>query len=130
MTRGRLLLALVFVPALASAQVPNPTSVAWDHTDFASASRYDGGYFALLVKADNTCDLLSTPAVSPTTTDNLGKPATTTGVGLSATLVARPIGCYVMKVRVLDASGLYSEWSLPSDPFVRRPATPGKPVAK
>ena len=130
MTRVLRLLALVFVPALASAQVPNPTSVAWDHTDFASASRYDGGYFALLVKADNTCDLLAIPAVVPTAIDNLGKPTTTTGLGMSTALVSKPIGCYVLKVRVLDASGLYSEWSLPSDPFVRRPATPGKPVAK
>jgi hypothetical protein len=120
--------ALVALPA--AAQTQNPSSVTFDHADFATAAHYDGGYFQLLVKVDNTCDLLSAPAVAPMATDNLGKPATTTGVSMSATLSAKPIGCYVMKVRVLDASGLYSDWSLPSDPFVRKPATPGKPVAK
>jgi hypothetical protein len=131
----RTVIALVFVFAAlvalpVGAQTQNPSSVTFDHVDFATAAHYDGGYFQLLVKSDNTCDLLSAPAVSPMATDNLGKPSTTTGVGLSATLTAKPIGCYVMKVWVLDASGLYSDWSLPSDPFVRKPATPGKPVAK
>jgi hypothetical protein len=123
-----LVLALVALPA--AAQVPNPTSVTFDHADYATASRYDGGYFQLLVKADGACDLLSAPATSPTATDNLGKPVTTTGVGMSAALTARPIGCYVYRVRVLDVSGLYSDWSLPSDPFVKRPATVGKPAVK
>lgn len=130
---------LLFVVALAiglclgtvaNAQIPNPTSVVWDHADFLTATRYDGGYFALPVKADNTCDLAATPGTAPTQTDNLGKPATTTGISMSANLVARPIGCYVYKVKALDASGLFSDWSLASDPFVRRPSTPGKPAPK
>ena len=123
-----LLLSLLALPV--GAQTQNPSAVTFDHTDYATAAHYDGGYFALLVKADNTCDLLSTPAVVPMATDNLGKPATTTGLAMSATLTAKPIGCYVLKVRVLDASGLYSDWSFPSDPFVRKPASPSKPVAK
>lgn len=121
---------VVLAPWPALAQIQNPSAVLWDHADFASASRYDGGYFALLVKADNTCDLVSPAATTPTKVDNLGKPATTTGVGMAGTLQARPIGCYVYKVRALDASGLYSDWSSPSDPFERTPATPGKPVVK
>lgn len=123
-------LLLALGAGMASAQVVNPTSVVWDHTDFATATRYDGGYFALPVKPDNTCDLTAVPGTSPTQTDNLGKPATTTGLGMSAGLVARPIGCYVYKVKALDASGLFSDWSLASDPFVKRPATPGKPAVK
>jgi hypothetical protein len=134
MKRPLTLLAFTVLSCLfalsASAQTSNPSAVTFDHVDFATAAHYDGGYFALLVKADNTCDLLSTPAVAPMATDNLGKPATTTGLGMSAPLVAKPIGCYVYKVRALDASGLYSDWSLPSDPLVKRPATVGKPVVK
>ena len=113
-----------------SAQTMNPTTVVFYHVDFGSATRYDGGYFALPVTAANLCDLVATPAANPVMTDNLGKPATTTGVAMSAPLVARPIGCYVYKVRALDASGLYSDWSTPSDPFERKPATPGKPAVK
>ena len=131
--RKAILLAACVLMALASpamAQIPNPTTVVFDHVDFATAAHYDGGYFLLPVKADNTCDLLAVPAASPVMTDNLGKPTTTTGVGQTAALVARPIGCYVYKVRALDLSGLYSDWSAASDPFVRRPATVGKPVVR
>lgn len=128
----RLMLALLFVLLAlpAAAQIQNPTTVTFDHTDFASASRYDGGYFALLVLPSNACDLASTPAVAPTKTDNLGKPATTTGVGMSTALVSRPIGCYVYRVRALDVSGLYSDWSPASDPFVKTPSAVTKPALK
>lgn len=126
------LLLMLCVPRITSAQTPilNPTAVIFDHSDFASTSRYDGGYFALLVKADNTCDWTAMPAALPAAVDNLGKPTTTTGVAMSAALVAKPIGCYVYKVRALDASGLYSDWSPPSGPFWKKPATPGQPVVK
>lgn len=118
-----ILAAILLLAAPAAAQiVTNPTTVQWDHVDFATASRYDGGYFALPVKADNTCDTAAAPAAAPVQVDNLGKPATTTGVAMSTALVARPIGCYVYKVRALDASGLFSEWSPASNPFVRAPA--------
>lgn len=137
--RGRLTLwlalalmaaGLLLLSGAAGAQTVNPSAVTFDHVDYATAAHYDAGYFALLVKADGTCDLLSTPGASPTVTDNLGKPVTSTGVGMSAPLTARPIGCYVLKVRVLDVSGLYSDWSASSDPFWRKPAVPSKPVAK
>lgn len=126
------LLTLVFVlfAGIASAQVVNPNSVVWDHTDYATASRYDGGYFAIPIKADGTCDLVGIPATSPAMTDNLGKPNTTTGISMSSSLVAKPIGCYVYKVRAFDASGLYSDWSAASGPFVRKPSIPTNPVVK
>lgn len=128
---GLLVLALVLVAWPTEAQViTNPTSVTWDHSDFATATRYDLGYFLLPVKADNTCDTAATPAATPVVTDNLGKPATTTGIGMTAPLGAKPIGCYVARMRVLDASGLFSDWSLVSNPFLRRPATPGLPAIK
>ena len=127
-----LLAACVLALALpAAAQVvTNPTTVVFDHVDHVTATAYFGGYFALPVLANNTCDVAASPAASPAMTDSLGKPATTTGVGLTAPLSARPIGCYVYKVRALDASGLFSDWSTSSDPFVKRPATPGKPVIR
>jgi hypothetical protein len=123
-------LLLAFAAPANCQLVTNPTSVQFDHTDFATATRYDGGYFLLPVKADNTCDMVATPGVSPVQTDNLGKPATTTGVGMQGSLVAKPIGCYVYKVRALDASGLYSEWSSASNPFLKRPATPAALAVK
>jgi hypothetical protein len=95
-----------------------------------TATRYDLGYFLLLVKPDNTCDVVSAPGTTPTVIDNVGKPATTTGLGMTAPLVAKPIGCYVARVRALDASGLYSDWSVVSNPFLKRPATPVLPAVK
>jgi hypothetical protein len=132
MKRVVMVVALVLVAGTAAAQtlLENPRDVTFDHADYMTAGHYDGGYFALLVKADNTCDLTTPAASTPTAIDNLGKPTTTTGLAMGASLVARPIGCYVYKVRVLDISGLYSAWSLPSAPFVRRPAPPGIPAVK
>lgn len=127
----KLVALFILYPSIAFAQlITNPTTVTFDHVDFLSASRYDLGYFTLIVKSDNTCDTVSAPALNPSVVDNLGKPATTTGVGITAALVARPIGCYVAKVRALDLSGLFSEWSDISNPFVKRPATPGNLAAK
>lgn len=130
MVAALLVLACVAVVGPASAQTSNPTLVTWDHADYASAQRYEGGYFALTVRPDNTCDLVGAPATAPTAVDSWARPTTTTGVGMSATLSARPIGCYVLRVRALDTSGLYSDWSEPSDPFVRRPATPARPILR
>jgi hypothetical protein len=122
----------LFIGAVAAeAQViSNPTAVTFDHVDFSTADHYEGGYFALLVKADNTCDTVSAPAATASRTDNLGKPATTTGLGMTTNLVAKPIGCYVYKVRALDVSQLWSAWSGASGPFVRNPATPGNLAVK
>lgn len=128
-TLGLFVLGLLLAVS-ASAQVTNPSAVVFDHTDFATATSYEGGYFAMTVKADRTCDAAATPAVSPTQTDVWAKPATTTGIAMSATLVARPIGCWIMRVRAIDASGLASDWSLPSDLFLRKSAAPGKPTHK
>ena len=121
---------LMLVASIAPAQIVNPSSVTFDHPDFATASTYFGAYFALPVKADNTCDLAAPPAATATQTDQWAKPTTGTGVGIALPLLAKPIGCYVMKVRGLDTSGLYSPWSDPSDPFRKDPAKPGKPAPK
>jgi hypothetical protein len=121
----------LFIGAVAAnAQTVNPQAATWDHTDFATATRYDLGYFALPVLPNNTCDLAATPGASPTVTDNLGKPPTTTGFGMTANLVAKPVGCYVAKLRALDASGLFSDWSLASNSFLKRPATPASLAVK
>lgn len=135
MTRIRIVAVLVFAllgfasSALAQAPVEKPTTAVWDHTDFATTQKYELGYFAYLVAAGN-CDFASTPGASPTQTDDLGKPSTATGVGITAPLGAKPKGCYGAKVRALDASGLWSEWSELSNPFFRRPGPPGKPAVK
>jgi len=122
------LLVLCAVPA--TAQIVNPTTVTWDHPDYASAVSYDLAYFALPVKADHTCDWAGVPAPSPQITNTIPKPATTTGVGMSATLVSKPVGCYVAKMRALDVSGLFSTWSDSTDPFAHLPAATSKPVVK
>lgn len=123
-----LLSLLVALPV--GAQTQNPTTVVFDHSDYASAASYQGGYFALIVLPAGTCDLASTPAVAPTKTDDLGKPQSSNGVGMSAPLVSRPIGCFVYRVRAVDVSGLISEWSLPSGPFSKLPATPSAVAVK
>jgi hypothetical protein len=129
--RRLLFVLLVLLLALpASAQTVNPSTVVFDHVDYLTAAHYDGGYFLLPVLPSGLCDLLAVPAVAPAMTDNLGKPSTTTGVAMTTALVARPIGCYVYKVRALDVSGLYSDWSAASDPFMRKPAAVSKPVVK
>ncbi len=132
--KGRLLVIAVLLAAAcahpAVAQSMDPSSVTFDHDDVATAQRYEGGYFALPVKADRTCDLESAPAATPTAVDRWAKPANATTTGIAVPLLAKPIGCYVLRVLAVDVSGLASDWSLPSAPFARRPATPSKPVAK
>ena len=126
------IVALVLLAPAAQAQTPvvNPTAVTWDHTGWETAVSYDLAYFALPVKADHTCDWTAQPAASAQVANTIPKPATTTGVGMSALLVSRPVGCFVVKMRALDGSGLVSEWSAATDPFAHLPATPGRPVLK
>lgn len=113
--RTAILAACVFVlmVGFASAQtiVNPPASVQFDHAGFATAVSYDVGYFFIPVTANHTCNLTGTPEATPRFTDNVAKPTTTTGVAMLAALTTRPIGCYVLKVRAQDASGLTSPWS-------------------
>lgn len=115
--------------AFAQTPVNNPQAAMWDHVDFSTAQKYELGYF-LFPTLNGDCNFNGTPGAAPVQSDDLGKPPTTTGVGITAQLIARPKGCYKAKVRALDVSGLYSEWSEFSDPFLRRPVGPGKPVVK
>jgi hypothetical protein len=124
--RQILLAALLVVSgaALAQAQTPviNPTYVQFDHVDWATAASYELSYFALPVKADHSCDWTGTPAAGATSTTVIPKPATTNGIAMSATLTAKPVGCFVAKMRALDTGGLYSIWADAADPFSWTPA--------
>ena len=124
------LLGLIAGAASAQTVIVKPSGVTFDHPDgFASAQKYELGYFLYPVSGGD-CNFAGTPGAAPVQTDDLGKPTTTTGIGMAASLVAKPKGCYKAKVRVLDTSGLYSEWSTDSDPFKFPPAAPGKPAVK
>lgn len=116
----------------ASAQtvVYDPSTVVWDHADFATATRYVLGFFALPVLPSGACDAMAIPAASPATTRDIAKPVTTTGIGMSASLPSYPVGCYVAKMQAVDVSGLVSAWSDLSDPFGRRPAATSRPVIR
>lgn len=121
--RGRMVALVVAVFAVmflcvaappASAQIiQNPNIVMFDHADFATAASYQIAYHFLAV-TNNTCGALSTASATAAYTDTVAKPTTTTGVGMTVNLVTKPIGCYVVKVRALDASGLYAPWSVAS----------------
>ena len=131
-----ILVALVFAlmgfasTALAQTVIVKPSGVSFDHPDgFSSAQKYELGYFLYPV-ANGDCNFAGVPGAAPVQTDDLGKPTTTTGIGMTAPLSAKPKGCYKAKVRVLDISGLYSDWSVESDPFKFPPASPGKPAVK
>lgn len=108
------LVALVALPAAAQAIVPNPATVEFNHDGYATAQSYQVAYHFLAVTAQGTCGALTTASPTAAYTDTVPKPTTTTGTDMTANLVTRPIGCYVLKVRVLDASGLYSVWSVAS----------------
>ncbi len=105
---------VIFMAAFTSAQVVNPpTAVQFDHPDFASAVSYQIGYYMLTVTA-GVCNGVSTASATALYTDTVPTPVTTTGIGMLANLTAKPVGCYVLKVRALDTSGLYSPWSVAS----------------
>jgi hypothetical protein len=128
-----LALALALLaPMSAQAQtvIYNPSTVTWDHADFATAQKYTIGFFLLPVLPDGSCNAAGTPGSSPVTTRDVAKPATTTGIGMSASLPSYPVGCYVLKMLAVDVSGLASDWSPTTDPFGRRPAAVSKPVIK
>jgi hypothetical protein len=120
------LFVLMLVPAAATAQgyVEGPTKVVFDHPDHAATASYELGYFALPI-VNGACNQTGTPAEQATQVAPFAKPATTTGVGMEAALGAKPIGCYVAKLRALNAEGWASDWSPVSNPFGLRAAAPG-----
>jgi len=127
-----LALALCAVPVAAQAVVEHPTTLVWNHelASYASTSKYVMGYFMLPVKADNTCDTAATVPASPVQSTDILKPASTTGIDITTTIPSHPIGCYVAKLKALDVSGLFSDWSNATGPFVNRPASPTGVVAR
>lgn len=96
----------------------NPTVVSWSHADYATAAWYEGGYFAVPLKADGTCDPNGTPTGEPMFVIDLGNPLT--GISGSTLLRARPLGCYAYRVRPCDRTGLWGPWSKPSNVFVNQ----------
>jgi hypothetical protein len=122
---------MILSPVLVHGQTPveKPTRAEWDYPAFASAQKYELGYFAFPTTGGN-CDFTATPGSSPTQTDDLGKPPTTTGVAITALLIAKPIGCYGAKLRVLDTSGLWTNWSPMSNDFFTRPPAPSVLVVR
>lgn len=121
------LLVLVLVPVTAAAQtgyVEAPTKVIFDHPDHSATDSYELGFYALPI-VNGACDQGGAPADAATQVAPFAKPATTTGVGMEAALGAKPIGCYVAKLRALNAEGWASDWSPVSNPFGLRAAAPG-----
>jgi hypothetical protein len=125
-----LALTLFALPACGQTFLNKTAGVVWDHTDFATALNYEVGYFLQTVKPDRTCDTLAAPAASPALTVTVPKPATTTGVGMTGSLTSNPAGCFVVRMRAIDVSGLASDWSEQTDPLARKPLVPSKPVIK
>lgn len=96
----------------------NPTVVSFTHKDYATAERYIGGYFAVPLKADGTCNPNGTPTGDPEYIIDLGNPLT--GVSGSTALRVKPLGCWAYRIRAIDQSGLASPWSVPSNVFVNQ----------
>jgi hypothetical protein len=125
---GLLALVLGLLAAAAFAQsVPNPRLINFTASpDHQSITVYEVGWFL-------------SGATSPVGTTDLGKPAPDTVptcsspvpcVEASINVMPLPFAEYTAKVRA-RAGTLYSEWSLPSNPFVRVPGSPGGvPVVK
>ena len=98
--------------------VSNPTTVSFAYADWATVQHFEGGYFAVPSNANGSCNLSGTPMTEPVTIDDLGNPLA--GASGSTLLRARPLGCYVYRVRAFDRSGLVSPWGAPSGPFLIR----------
>jgi hypothetical protein len=127
-----LAVVVVLFAATAGAQtvVLNPTQVQFDYPDFATASNFQVAYHFVAI-VNNACGAVNTAEATPRFTDTVAKPTTTTGVGMTAALITKPIGCYVLKVRGLDTSGLYSIWSpASSNEGERDPQAPANTVVK
>jgi hypothetical protein len=111
---------LGFLAAAASAQtVANPTAVEFTPSaDHAQVDAYEVGWFLA-------------GATSPVGTTDIGKPAPNASNICRATINVMPLAfnSYTAKARA-KAGTVYSDWSDPSDVFLRQPGKPGKPAAK
>ena len=96
----------------------NPTAVSFTHPDWPTAAWYEGGYFAVPLKADGTCDPRGTPGTEPAFVINLSNPLT--GPAGVVPLRVRPLGCWAYRIRSCDRTGLLSSWSRASNVFVNQ----------
>jgi hypothetical protein len=130
----RMLLALaigLIIGSVASAQelVKNPTGVRFTPMDYEIVTSFEGGYFAIAVRGDGTCDATTIPA-EPLQREDLGKPGLRPDGDVEQLLHSRPaIGCFVYKV--LAKAGVFvSPWSEASAPFQLVPLQQGRPVIR
>ena len=109
LTLGLWLILLASSPVFAQNPV-NPTSVTFDHADYAGTDSYVLGYFS------------SAAAAAPVQEANIPKPAA--ACPCSSVLVSRPSTFQVWFVGVRAVAGaLTSPWSNLA-PFVRSPVAP------
>jgi hypothetical protein len=94
--------------------VSNPTTVTFSYAYWATAARFEGAYFAVPL-VGGSCPASGAASGDPVTIDDLGNPLT--GLSGSTLLKARPLGCYVYRVRAYDQTGLVSLWGAPSNVF-------------
>jgi hypothetical protein len=110
-------LALVAVPALASAQATNPASVVFDSADHAQVVRYSVGYF--IGAAAAPAQEFSVPVAGVSGSAAAGR----------SLVLARPVfGNFTLKLRAIGSDGnggeVSSPWSPASLPFVFSPLAP------
>jgi hypothetical protein len=105
--------------ALAQTPIPNPTAIEFTPSpDHAQIDVYEVGWFLV-------------GAASPVSVSDIGKPAPNASNICRATINVMPLAfnSYIAKARA-KAGTVYSDWSDPSDVFLRQPGKPGKPVPK
>ena len=106
-----ILIFILTIAKSANAQVANPTTIIFDHSDFAITTSYSVGYFS---------SLTSTTPVQEAT---FNKPSTCNPC--TGLLPSRPTAFQTWYVGVRAISGTStSAWSAPLIPFVRVVETP------
>lgn len=112
-----LLGVLLLLAAPASAQTVNPTTVAFDHADYAGTDSYSIGYFS------------SATATAPVQEAAFPKPGSCSPC--TGALPSRPSAFQVWYVGARAVAGtLTSAWSAPLVPFQRVPVAPTNVTVK
>ena len=114
------LFACIAVAASAQTPIPNPRSAEFTPSpDHAAITSYEIGWFL-------------GAAADPVSTVDIGKPTPNASNICTAAINVMPLAfgdTYTAQIRA-KAGTIYSEWSLPSNPFSRIPGQPGGPVVK
>lgn len=100
----RLILILLWV-GTAFGQVPNPTTITFNHSDFAITDHYVVGYFST---AGATLPSAEANFTKPTTCDPCSGPLPPVGL---------PYGTWYVAVRAVDGLGQTSVYSTPRIAF-------------